>query len=68
MNETELIGIVGAGTMGSGIAQVAAQAGYTVLLYALKQAFVGRGLHNNPRRWPGRVGPGARGDREVATV
>ncbi|QED49757.1 3-hydroxybutyryl-CoA dehydrogenase [Cytobacillus dafuensis] len=36
--------VIGAGQMGSGIAQVCAQAGYSVLLNDLKQEFVDRGL------------------------
>ncbi|MGZ9257615.1 MAG: 3-hydroxyacyl-CoA dehydrogenase NAD-binding domain-containing protein, partial [Candidatus Binatia bacterium] len=32
-NSTEKIAILGAGTMGAGIAQVAAQAGFQTLLY-----------------------------------
>ncbi|WP_313803051.1 3-hydroxybutyryl-CoA dehydrogenase [Cytobacillus sp.] len=36
--------VIGAGQMGSGIAQVCAQAGYNVLLNDLKQEFVDRGL------------------------
>ncbi|MDI6813040.1 MAG: 3-hydroxybutyryl-CoA dehydrogenase [Desulfitobacteriaceae bacterium] len=36
--------VVGAGQMGSGIAQVAAQAGYVVLLNDIKEEFVNRGL------------------------
>ncbi|MFE8698032.1 3-hydroxybutyryl-CoA dehydrogenase [Cytobacillus sp. FJAT-53684] len=36
--------VIGAGQMGSGIAQVCAQAGYTVLLNDLKPEFVERGL------------------------
>jgi 3-hydroxybutyryl-CoA dehydrogenase len=37
--------VIGAGQMGSGIAQVCAQAGYEVLLNDLKDEFVDRGLH-----------------------
>ena len=33
LNSKSVIGIVGSGAMGSGIAQVAAMAGYQVLLY-----------------------------------
>ena len=33
MKKIDKIGIVGAGSMGAGIAQVAAMAGYTVYLY-----------------------------------
>ena len=39
----ETITIIGAGTMGHGIAQVAAQAGYQVFLYDLQQSYVDRG-------------------------
>ncbi len=40
----EKITVIGAGTMGHGIAQVAAQAGYRVVLEDINEAFVGRGL------------------------
>ena len=40
------VGIVGTGQMGSGIGQVAAQAGMAVLLYAVNQEIVDRALGN----------------------
>ncbi len=40
----EVIGVVGAGTMGNGIAQVAARAGYEVVLRDVSEEFLGRGL------------------------
>ncbi|MCA1631867.1 MAG: 3-hydroxybutyryl-CoA dehydrogenase [Acidobacteria bacterium] len=40
----EIIGVVGAGTMGNGIAQVAARAGYSVVLRDVKDEFLERGL------------------------
>ncbi len=43
-NKPETIGVLGAGTMGAGIAQVAAQAGYETLLYDIKQEFIEAGL------------------------
>jgi 3-hydroxybutyryl-CoA dehydrogenase len=43
-NKTEKIGVLGAGTMGAGIAQVAAQAGFETLLYDIKQEFIDTGL------------------------
>jgi len=41
----QTIVVVGAGTMGSGIAQVAATAGYTVILTDVQKEFVDRGLN-----------------------
>jgi 3-hydroxybutyryl-CoA dehydrogenase len=38
------IAVLGAGTMGNGIAHVAARSGFQVLLYDLQQAFLDRGL------------------------
>lgn len=40
------IAVLGSGTMGSGIAQVAAQAGYEVLLIDVEQKFIDRALAN----------------------
>jgi 3-hydroxybutyryl-CoA dehydrogenase len=44
MAEIKVIGIVGAGTMGSGIAQVAAAAGYQVIMRDIAEGFVEKGL------------------------
>jgi len=41
---TEIIGVIGAGTMGNGIAQVAARAGYTVIMCDVREEFLQRGL------------------------
>lgn len=43
-NKTEKIAVLGAGTMGAGIAQVAAQAGFPTLLYDIKQEFIDAGM------------------------
>jgi 3-hydroxybutyryl-CoA dehydrogenase len=40
----EVIGVVGAGTMGNGIAQVAARGGYDVILHDVQEDFLQRGL------------------------
>jgi 3-hydroxybutyryl-CoA dehydrogenase len=42
----EIIGVVGAGTMGSGIAQVAARSNLKVILQDLKEEFIERGVGN----------------------
>ena len=41
---SEVIGVIGAGTMGNGIAQVAARAGHSVVMRDVKDEFLQRGL------------------------
>jgi len=41
---TEIIGVVGAGTMGNGIAQVAARAGFEVMMRDVSEDFLTRGM------------------------
>jgi 3-hydroxybutyryl-CoA dehydrogenase len=41
---SEVIGVVGAGTMGNGIAQVAARAGYDVIMHDVREEFIERGF------------------------
>ena len=43
---SEIIGVIGAGTMGNGIAQTAANAGFDVVICDVKQEFVDRGIAN----------------------
>ena len=43
---SEIIGIIGAGTMGNGIAQTAANAGFDVVLCDVKEEFLERGVQN----------------------
>ncbi|MDQ4121778.1 MAG: 3-hydroxybutyryl-CoA dehydrogenase [Acidobacteriota bacterium] len=43
---SEIIGVIGAGTMGNGIAQTAASKGYDVLICDIKEEFLQRGLGN----------------------
>ena len=45
----EIIGVIGAGTMGNGIAQVAARAGYVVIMRDIQEEFLQRGLTNITR-------------------
>ena len=44
LSEIEVVGVVGAGTMGNGIAQVAATAGYDVVMRDVEAEYVERGL------------------------
>jgi 3-hydroxybutyryl-CoA dehydrogenase len=43
---SETIGVIGAGTMGNGISQTAANAGFSVVMCDIQQDFVDRGLAN----------------------
>ena len=54
--EIRRVGVVGAGTMGNGIAQIFARAGYSVVLCDVEQRFLNRGLETIIRNL----------DREVA--
>ena len=42
--DIKTIAVIGAGQMGNGIAQVAAQAGYSVIMNDIKDEFVQRGM------------------------
>jgi 3-hydroxybutyryl-CoA dehydrogenase len=44
MNKIKVVGVVGAGTMGNGIAHVFASAGFQVILCEVEQRFLDRGL------------------------
>lgn len=57
------IGVVGAGAMGSGIAQVAVQAGFDAVVYDVSQEFLDRGL-GRIRGFVGRSREKGRIDRE----
>ena len=48
-NAAGTIGVIGAGTMGNGIAQVAARAGYRVVMRDVKDEFLERGLRSIDR-------------------
>ncbi len=42
--EIKTVGVIGAGTMGNGIAQIAAESGYNVIMRDIEEAFVERGM------------------------
>ena len=65
---TRKIAVIGAGTMGFGIAQLAAQSGYDVLLYDIKDEFVQRGMGNIKAALQGRVDKGKMAPEEMAST
>src|SRR5690349_24731854 len=44
MNSDTVIGVVGAGTMGNGIAHFAARGGYNVIMHDVRDEFLDRGV------------------------
>src|SRR5438045_398936 len=44
VNHVLVIGVVGSGTMGNGITQVAARAGYGVIMHDVREEFLERGM------------------------
>ena len=58
------IGVIGAGTMGGGIAQVAAQSGYDVVLEDMKEEYVKAGFSKIKERLEKRVSEGKLESRE----
>jgi 3-hydroxybutyryl-CoA dehydrogenase len=65
---TEKIAVLGAGTMGVGIAQLAAQSGYDVLMYDIKDDFVQRGMSNIKSALQSRVDKGKMEPAEMDTI
>lgn len=59
------VGVVGAGTMGAGIAQVAVEAGYEVILLDVSEQYVNRGMENILKNWDRAVNKGNRTAEEV---
>lgn len=62
--EIKKIGVIGAGTMGSGIAQVAAQSGYEVILEDVKEEYLRTGFDAIRERLENRVDKGKLESRE----
>lgn len=59
------VGVVGAGTMGAGIVQVTAEAGFEVTLVDLEDKFVNRGMENILKNWGRAISKGTRSAEEV---
>ncbi|MEO8285727.1 MAG: 3-hydroxyacyl-CoA dehydrogenase NAD-binding domain-containing protein [Chloroflexota bacterium] len=65
---TQKIAVLGAGTMGSGIAQLAAQSGFDVLMYDVKDEFVQRGMGNIKNALQSRVDKGKMDAAEMDAI
>ncbi|GAA4714539.1 3-hydroxyacyl-CoA dehydrogenase NAD-binding domain-containing protein [Brevibacillus fulvus] len=59
------IGVVGAGTMGAGIAQIIAQSGFAVIVYDLNESAVNRGIGQIAARWAKQVQQGKWTEQDV---
>jgi len=66
--DIKTIGVIGAGTMGSGIAQVAAEAGFKVIMRDIEDSFVQRGLGNIEKNLSRAVEKGRKSREEADTV
>jgi 3-hydroxybutyryl-CoA dehydrogenase len=66
--EFKKIGVVGAGTMGSGIAQIAAQAGFDVVMCDIEEPFVQSGLSKIEKNLSKAVEKGKMSVEEKASV
>jgi 3-hydroxybutyryl-CoA dehydrogenase len=60
------IGVIGAGTMGNGIAQAAAQAGYQVILNDINEAFLNKGIQAIKKNLDRALSKGKISEKEVA--
>ncbi|MBC7076140.1 MAG: 3-hydroxybutyryl-CoA dehydrogenase [Syntrophomonadaceae bacterium] len=60
------LGVLGAGTMGTGIAQVGAQAGLKVVLVDIDQEFVDRAIAAMKKNWQKAVAKGKLGEEDAA--
>jgi 3-hydroxybutyryl-CoA dehydrogenase len=68
MAEITKVGIVGAGLMGHGIAQVAAEAGFDVVMRDVEQRFVDKGIEAIDKQLARAVGRGTLGAEEANTI
>jgi 3-hydroxybutyryl-CoA dehydrogenase len=66
--DIKTIGVIGAGTMGSGIAQTAAEAGFNVIMRDIEDSFVERGLSTIAKNLGRAVEKGKKSKEEVDAV
>src|ERR1022692_1316889 len=55
LQDIKTIAIAGAGTMGAGIAQLCAAAGFKTVVYDIKEAAIARGLNIIPKNLDGAI-------------
>lgn len=68
MDSATVIGIIGSGAMGTGIAQVAAEAGHNVLIYDNNPAALDRAIASLKKLFDGLVAKGKRTPEQAETV
>ena len=62
------VGVIGAGTMGNGIAQIAAESGFNVIMRDIEEAFVDRGLKAINKNLKRAVDKGKKSEAEAAEI
>ena len=68
LDSIDRVGVVGAGTMGSGIAQVAATSGYDVVMRDIEEAYVDSGFETIAESLERLVGNGTLTESEAAAI
>jgi len=68
LEQIKTVAVLGAGTMGNGIAQVFARSGYQVILRDVEQQFLDRALETMGKNLDREVKKGQLGDREKGTA
>jgi len=66
--EIKSVFVMGAGAMGSGIAQVAAEAGYRAIMEDISEDFVGKGLNNIEKSLGRKVSKGVMSESDKAII
>jgi len=68
VEQIKILGVIGSGQIGGGIAQVAAQAGYTVIVQDVEQRFLDGGMNRIRKNLERSVGKGKLSDEEARAV
>ena len=68
MSDIKTVGVIGAGTMGNGIAHVFARSGFSVRLCEVEQRFLDRGIETIRKNLAREVGKAKLTEEEMAPI